>query len=142
MFWSARAVLVLQAVPVALAVAFHSWLPVLFFGLPRFYGASVSWAFILMQHVGLAQNVWDHRLCTRSLHFNFLLSFLYMNMENHIEHHMYPLIPFHALPRLRERVKDKMPRRYRGFWDGGRELVPVLFRQTRDPSVFIQRQVP
>lgn len=142
MFWSARAVLALQIVPVVLAIVLHSWLPVLFFGLPRFYGAAVSWAFILLQHVGLDQNVWDHRLSTRSLHFNVVLSFLYLHMENHVEHHMYPLVPFHALPRLRESVKTQMPRPYRGLLDGGRELVPVLFRQVRDPSIFIRRQVP
>ena len=142
MFWSARVVLALQIVPIVLAIGFHSWLPVLFFGLPRFYGAAVSWTFILLQHVGLAQNVWDHRLSTRSMHFNFILGFLYMHMENHVEHHMYPLVPFHALPRLQELVKAQMPRPYRGLWDGGRELVPVLLQQKKDPSVFIRRRVP
>jgi fatty acid desaturase len=142
MFWSARAVLALQLVPVVLAILLHSWLPVLFFGLPRFYGAVVGWAFIVMQHVGLAENVWDHRLNTRSLHFNFILTFLYMHMENHIQHHMYPLVPFHALPRLRERVQSQMPRPYRGMIEGFRELLPILFKQRKDPSVFIRRPIP
>ena len=142
MFWSARAVLALQIVPVVLAIVLNSWLPVLFFGLPRFYGAAVSWAFILLQHVGLARDVWDHRLSTRSLHFNPVMSFLYMHMENHVEHHMYPLVPFHALPKLRELVKAQMPRPYRGLLDGGRELVPVLLRQVKDPAVFIRRPAP
>lgn len=142
MFWSARAVLVLQLIPVVLAIALHSWLPVLFFGLPRFYGAIVGWVFIALQHVGLAQDVWDHRLNTRSLRFNFILSYLYMHMENHVEHHMYPLVPFHALPRLRERVKGRLPAPYRGLIHGSRELLPVLFQQKKNPGVYIHRPLP
>jgi len=142
MFWGARAVLALHVAAIALAVYFNSWLPILFFTLPRFYGAFFSWVFIALQHVGLAEDVWDHRLNTRSIRFNPVFSFLYMNMENHIEHHMYPMVPFHALPRLRERIKDRMPPRYRSLWDGMRELVPVLHAQKSDPRVCIRRPLP
>ena len=142
MYWGARAVLALHCVPIALAVYFHSWLPVLLFSLPRFYGAFFSWVFIALQHVGLAEDVWDHRLNTRSIRFNPFFSFLYLNMENHVEHHMYPLVPFHALPRLRERIKDRMPPRYRSLWDGARELMPLLLAQKKDPGLFIRRQLP
>lgn len=142
MFWSARAVLALQLIPVALAVVLHSWLPVLFFGLPRLYGAIVGWNFIALQHAGLAENVWDHRLNTRSLRFNFILSCLYMHMENHLEHHIYPLVPFHALPKLRVMVKAQLPAPYRGLVHGTRELLPVLLRQKKDPTVFIHRPLP
>jgi fatty acid desaturase len=142
MFWWARAALLLHLIVIGLAVATRSWLPVLFFGLPRFYGSFFQWDFIWLQHVGLAENVWDHRLNTRSLELNFFFSFLFMNMESHIEHHLYPMVPFHALPRLHERVKDQLPKPYRGLWEGSRELLHVLFRQKRDPSVYIQRTVP
>jgi len=142
MFWSARAVLAIQLIPVILAIALHSWLPVLFFGLPRFYGAIVGWDFIALQHVGLAQNVWDHRLNTRSIRFNFVLSYLYLHMENHLEHHIYPLVPFHALPRLRDLVRGQLPAPYRGLIQGTRELLPVLFQQKKDPSVYIHRPLP
>ena len=87
-----------------------SWLPVLFGVLPRFYGAPFIWVFIWLQHVGLAENVWDHRLSTRSLRVNFFFTFLFMNMESHIEHHLYPMVPFHALPRLRRGSLRSTPR--------------------------------
>jgi fatty acid desaturase len=92
--------------------------------------------------VGLAENVWDHRLSTRSLKVNFFFSFLFMNMESHIEHHLYPMVPFHALPRLRERVKDKLPKPYKNMWQGSFELLPILLKQRKDPSVFIRRPLP
>jgi fatty acid desaturase len=142
MFWGSRAVLALHVAAIALALYFRSWLPLLFFSLPRFYGAFFGWVFIALQHVGLAEDVWDHRLSTRSIRFNPLFSFLYMNMENHVEHHMYPMVPFHALPRLRDRIKGQMPPRYRSMWDGARELIPILSAQKRAPGVFIRRPLP
>lgn len=74
-----------------------------------FYGGFFQWTFIWLQHVGLAENVWDHRLNTRSIQLNFLFSFLFMNMESHIEHHLYPTVSFHALPKLSQRLKGQLP---------------------------------
>ena len=142
MYWSARAVLALHLAVIGLAVSLQSWLPVLLFGLPRFYGAFFMWTFIWLQHVGLAENVWDHRLSTRSLRVNFFFSFLFMNMENHLEHHLYPMVPFHKLPSLRERIKEDLPTPYRSMWQGSMELVPALLKQKKDPSYSIRRPLP
>jgi fatty acid desaturase len=65
-----------------------------------------------------------------------------MNMESHIEHHIYPLVPFHALPKLRQRLKGQLPQPYRSLWDGSKQLLPVLFKQKRDPNIFIKREIP
>ena len=49
---------------IALALALWSWLPLMLIGLPRLYG---SWHMVLtglLQHIGLADNVVDHRLNT------------------------------------------------------------------------------
>ena len=101
-----------------------------------------QWTFIWLQHVGLAENVWDHRLNTRSLQLNPFLSFLFMNMENHIEHHLYPLVPFHALPKLHKRLENQLPHPYKSLWAGSRELWPVLFKQRKDINVYIDRKLP
>jgi fatty acid desaturase len=124
------------------AVVIRSWLPILFFVLPRFYGAPFIFLFIYLQHAGMAENVWDHRLCTRSIRLNPFLSFLFMNMENHVEHHIYPMVPFHALPKLRERVKEELPVPYRGLLGGAREMVPTLRRMRKDPSYYVRRSLP
>ncbi len=142
LFWSARAVLLLHLAAILWAVLARSWLPVLFFTLPRFFGAPFLWMFIYLQHVGLDHDVWDHRLSTRSLRLNFFLSFLFMNMESHVEHHIFPLVPFHALPRFRERVKDELPPPYTSLLQGTAELIPVLLRQQRDPAAHIVRPLP
>ena len=141
-FWTARAHLFLLLLVIAVALAWQSWLPLLLVGGPTFYG---SWMHHLMsatQHAGLAENVPDHRLNTRTVLLNPVLRFLYSNMNYHIEHHMFPLVPFHALPRLHEAVKADMPPPYRGLPDAYREMIPALLRQIRDPSHFVRRRLP
>ncbi len=142
MFWAARAALLPHLIAIGLSIATKSWLPVLYVGLPRFYGGFFQWTFIWLQHVGLAENVWDHRLNTRSLHVNPFFSFLFMKMENHVEHHLYPMVPFHALPRLHQRLTDQLPRHYRSLWEGAKELIPTLLQQKKDTDYYIKRELP
>ena len=66
----------------------------------------------------------------------------YFNMNYHIEHHMFPMVPFHALPRLHERVDPCLPRTYCGLRDAFREIVPTLIRQSRDANYFVLRELP
>ncbi len=142
LFWAARAALLLWLAPIALSLALHSWLPVLLFGLPRFYGGALVWLFVVTQHAGLATNVSDHRLNCRSLRLNPVLSFLFMNMENHTEHHVFPNVPFHALPRLRRLMAPYMLPAYRGLRGAWKEILPALLAQRRDPRYFVRREPP
>ena len=139
MFGWARLSFLVNITPVVLAVVFRSWLPVLFFGLPRFYGAPIQWAFILQQHAGLDEDVWDHRRNSRTVKVNPFFGFLFMNMNYHIEHHVYPLVPFHALPKLHEAIKDECPAPYNGLGEVYRELIPALLKQKKDTSFYIPR---
>jgi fatty acid desaturase len=102
----------------------------------------VIWTFIVQQHAGLDRDVNDHRLTTRSFRFGPVLSFFVMNMENHIEHHLYPLVPFHALPALHRRVEKELPVPYRGLCPSFFEMLSVLLRQFKDPEVCIKRPLP
>ena len=142
MFWAARGALALYVAAVALAVALRSWLPVLLFGLPRIYGGVLIFLFVLPQHAGLAQNVADHRRSTRTLILGPVFSFLYMHMEYHIEHHLYPNVPFHALAKLHGLIRHRLPAPYRGLWPAWKEMIPALMRQRRDPEYLIERPVP
>jgi len=142
MYRAARAALALWLAPIALSVALGSPLPVLLFGLPRFYGGALVWLFVVTQHGGLATEVTDHRRNCRSLRLNPVLSFLFMNMESHTEHHVYPNVPFHALPRLRRLMAPYMPPPSRGLWGAWRELLPALLRQRRDPGYVGHREPP
>jgi fatty acid desaturase len=142
MIWSSRSYVVLMLATIGGAIALGSWLPLMFIALPRFYGAWFHQLCVLTQHAGLAEMVKDHRLNTRTVYMNPLCRFLYVNMNYHIEHHMFPMVPFHALPRLHEIAKDQMPPAYRGFADAYREILPTLIRQARDPGYYIRRPLP
>jgi fatty acid desaturase len=55
---------------------------------------------------------------------------------------MFPTVPFHALPRLSERIQKDLPRQYNGLIDAYREIVPVLIRQSSDANYFLLRELP
>jgi fatty acid desaturase len=63
-------------------------------------------------------------------------------MNYHIEHHMFPMVPFHALPKLHERIKHDLPRPYDGLIDVYKEIVPTLIRQSHDADYFLVRELP
>lgn len=127
---------------IALAAYTGSILPLMYIGLPNLYGAWLMVVYGLTQHAGLAEDVLDHRLNTRTFYMNRVHRFLYWNMGYHIEHHMFPLVPYHALDKLHEVVKPYMPRPYKGVIEVYRELIPALWRQSKDPNYYVKREVP
>ena len=130
MFWSSRACLALHLLVIVAAVVLRSWLPILLFSLPRLYGGILMWTLTLAQHSGLRK--------TSSIIASIqgpsvsipCISFLYLHMEYHTEHHLYPNIPFHSLAKFPSRlIEDQMPRAYNGLWETYREEIPVLWKQ-------------
>jgi fatty acid desaturase len=141
-FRTARVFALIFAATIGLAIASRSLLPLLLVGLPSFYGAWLMQVFGLTQHAGLAEDVLDHRLNCRTVYTNRVFRYLYWNMNYHVEHHMYPLVPYHALPALHEALKADMPPAYPGLWAAYREIIPALLRQVRDPSYQVIRPLP
>ncbi len=119
---------------IGLALYARSILPLMFIGLPNLYGAWLMPIYGYTQHAGLAENVLDHRLNCRTVYMNPVNRYLYWNMNYHVEHHMFPLVPYHALPRLHELVKDDMPR-LTAAAGGLARIVPAVLRQAKDPGL-------
>jgi MocE subfamily Rieske [2Fe-2S] domain protein len=94
------------------------------------------------QHAGLAENVLDHRLNCRTVFMNPFSRFVYWNMNYHLEHHMFPLVPYHNLPKLHELVKDDCPPPYRSIAAAWREILPAVLKQVSDPSYHVKRKLP
>ena len=141
----AKARLWLAVMAGAAGLSYHlgSWIPVLLVGpLPTMLGGPIKHLFAVSQHVGLARDVLAYRLNTRTIYLGPVLGFLYMNMQYHLEHHLYPNVPYYNLPRLHELIRDRCPPAYDGLWAVYRELIPVLLKQRADPSVFIRREIP
>ena len=138
----ARIWVAIYAASIACAILTRSWLPVLLIGTPRLYGA---WHHILtglLQHGGLADDVLDHRMNSRTLHLNPVSRFIYWNMNYHVEHHMFPMVPYHALPRLHEMIKFDLPAPTKSMWAGYKEILPVWLRQLRGEDYYLIRELP
>ena len=141
-FLVARIWVGIYLVTIALAVWMNSILPLMVIGLPRIFGA---WHHVLtgiLQHAALAEDVVDHRLNSRTVYMNLISRFIYWNMNYHVEHHMFPMVPYHALPKLHEMIKHDLPPPNRSMWEAYREAWPVLKRQLRYEDVFLVRELP
>ena len=114
----------------------------MYVGLPSLYGA---WHYVLtalMQHLGLAEDVLDHRLNARTVYLNPISRFIYWNMNYHVEHHMFPLVPYHALPALHEELKADLPRPYSGIIETYREIIPTLCANSRTRLILSAASCP
>ena len=67
-----------------------------------------------------------------------------MNMNNHVEHHLYPQVPFHALPKLAEAIEDQVPEPDPGVWKTNLEVMSVVIRRSfgRQTKAATIRQAP
>ena len=138
----ARIWIVIYAAVLLLAVVTGSILPLLLVGGPVLYG---SWHYVmtgLLQHTGLADNVIDHRLNSRTVLMNPVSRFIYWNMNYHIEHHMFPMVPYHALPALHAKIAHDLPQPNRSIGEGLREVFGALQRQLSDKEFRIEKTLP
>jgi fatty acid desaturase len=140
--FAARVHIAIYAATLIVAIATRSFIPLMLIGGPRIYGC---WHMILtglLQHGGLADNVLDHRLNSRTVYMNPVSRFIYWNMNYHVEHHMFPMVPYHALPRLHELIKNDLPPPNTSIFDGYREMIPAVIKQVSDPNYYVRRQLP
>ena len=141
-YLKARISVAIYVFVISLAIYARSILPLMFVGLPNLFGSWLMGIYGLTQHAGLAENVLDHRLNCRTVRMNFINRYLYWNMNYHVEHHMFPLVPYHNLPQLHGTVKDDCPEPYPSLLSAWREIVPAVLRQVKDPAWHVKRKLP
>ncbi|MGI9621832.1 MAG: fatty acid desaturase, partial [Acidimicrobiales bacterium] len=141
--WENRIFLVILFISAALSVLLWTPLPILLVGLPTIYGAWLVVFFGITQHAGLQEDVLDHRLNTRTVYMNPVFRWLYSNMNYHIEHHIFPGVPYYSLPALHEEIKDSLPPALPNTRAAYRELLGALGNQETDLSYEVEgRAVP
>ena len=138
----ARLYIAIYLFVIILAIYYGSLLPLMYIGLPTILGSWLMPVYGLTQHAGLQENVLDHRLNCRTVYMNRIHRFLYWNMNYHVEHHMFPMVPYHALPLLHKEVKDDCPVPYNGIIEAFREIIPALIKQSKDVSYYVERKLP
>ncbi|MDP7742522.1 MAG: fatty acid desaturase [Lentisphaeria bacterium] len=129
----------------ALAIIFivtGHWFLIIVFNFGTMY---CSWLGILCgtpQHFGMSPNVPDFRLCCRTFTCAWLPAFCYWNMQYHIEHHMYPAVPFYNLPKLRKVLIDDLPPAPHGLWATWKEILQIHRRQCADSAYRFVPELP
>ncbi len=140
--FKARVYVLIYSAVVFLAIYYGTILPLMFIGLPTVLGGWLMRLYGWTQHSGLQENVLDHRLNSRTIYMNRIHRFLYWNMNYHVEHHMFPLVPYHALPKLHELIKDDCPSPNKSLFDAYREIIPAIFKQMSDITFYVDRKLP
>lgn len=129
----ARTVLLGQGTLAALFVALGHPFLILIFNFGPFYCPWLALLCGLPQHLGLSPNVPDFRLCSRTYTSGPFVGFLYWNMNYHVEHHMFPAVPFYNLPRLRAAIAADLPPAPHGLLATWRQIAVILRRQKLEP---------
>ena len=124
-------VAILGVALVASAATGTIW-PILFVGLPSLFGVWLVVFFGLTQHAGLTEDALDHRLNTRTVMMNPVFRFLYSNMNYHVEHHLFPTVPYYNLELLHEEVKQHLAPALPNTAAAYREIFTALDGQATD----------
>jgi fatty acid desaturase len=141
-FLAARAHLAILLTVAVASAAWQSWLPLVLIGLPTFYGSWLHHLLASLQHAGLAEDIPDHRMNSRTVLMNPFFRFIYSNMNYHVEHHMYPMVPFYALPALHAEIRADCPAPYPSTSAALCEMIPAILKQRKDPFFYVRRQLP
>ena len=123
---STRLQLGVYGVIALLSAAFgHPWFLFTYWILPLAVGQPLLRFVLLAEHTGCACG--DYPLAyTRTTLTLWPLRFLMWNMPYHAEHHLYPSIPFHALPNAHSILKQQFETVDAGYVDVNRSIVQSL----------------
>ena len=123
----ARVMLAIYAGVAAVAIAYGSWAPVVFWLLPRVVGESYARWIRVAEHTGCAEGS-DPRANTRTTLTNPFVRTLWWNMPYHAEHHLCAFVPFHALGKFHAQVRDKVTVNEGGYFKVHADLFARFIR--------------
>ena len=113
---------------------------VLTFG--TFYCSWLGFLCGIPQHFGLNSDVSDYRLNTRTFTCSWLTAFYYWNMQYHVEHHMFPAVPFYNLGKLRKAIERDLPPATHGLLATWRELLVLRQKLKGDGQYRFVPEIP
>ena len=97
--------------------------------LPLLLGQPFLRAYLLAEHAGCAEGDGNMLENSRTLLTTLPVRFLAWNMPFHAEHHSFPAVPFHALPRLHRVMKGEITHLETGYLGFHRGFVERLVRR-------------
>jgi fatty acid desaturase len=119
---SIRLQLTVYGIAIAVSLIFQQpWFITLWL-LPLILGQPILRLILLAEHTGCSND--DNSLTnTRTTLTWFPIRFLMWNMPFHAEHHLYPSIPFHALPQAHQELKEHFQVIEQGYFKVNQEIV-------------------
>ena len=138
----ARILLIGHGVLAAMFVVTGHWFLIVVFTFGTFYCGWLGFLCGFPQHYGLNPNVPDFRYNTRTFTCSWLPAFYYWNMQYHLEHHMFPAVPFYNLPKLRAAIVHDLPPATHGLIATWRELFEIRRRVRENPDYRFVPDVP
>ena len=126
----ARILLGVYVVIAVVAVAAQSAAPIYFWLLPVVLGQPFLRMYLLAEHTGCPL-VPDMRANSRTVLTNRAMRRLAWNMPFHTAHHVYPGVPFHALPEAHGRIQDGVRHQASGYFAVQGELIGKFPRPIR-----------
>lgn len=130
----ARFLIVGHATLALIFVLSGNWFLIVVFTIGTQYCAWLGFLCGVPQHHGLNSDIPDFRQNTRTFTCSWLPAFYYWNMQYHLEHHMYPAVPFHALPALRAEIEYDLPPATHGLWATWRQMLGIKEKMLADPQ--------
>ena len=111
----------------AVSVWAGSWAALVVWLLPLAMGQMFMRPYLLSEHTGCAYS--DNMLeNTRTTYTNGFVRFFAWNMPYHAEHHLYPSVPFHALPALHELTRDHLVVTANGYFQAVAQVYRYLVK--------------
>ena len=118
------------------------WFLIVVFTFGTFYCGWLGFLCGLPQHYGLNSDIPDFRMNTRTFTCSWIPAFYYWNMQYHLEHHMFPAVPFYNLPKLRKAIEHDLPPAPHGLIATWRHMLQLRKKCIADPSFVYHPPVP
>ncbi len=138
----ARFLLTGQLTLAVIFVATGNWFLIILFTIGTQYSSWLGFLCGVTQHYGMASDAPDFRYNTRTFTCSWLPAFYYWNMQYHLEHHMYPAVPFYNLPKLRAELEWDLPVAPHGLRATWREMLEIKSATAADPTYRFEPAFP
>lgn len=119
-----------------------SVLPLLVIGVLGLYGASHYIIAGSLQRRRLANSVLDHGLKTCKVYMNLTCHLICRRMHDQLQHHMLPLVPLHALPKLNALNIHNLPEPNTSILKAYAEMIPILPQRLRYKDHYLCLSLP
>lgn len=127
------AILFFHVAVAAVAIAFGVWELLAFVTIAWQIGSAFELLWHTTKHVGRPYNVNDHRLNTRSIRVSWFIKLIFWGLDDHVDHHLYPVVPSRNLPMLHRILEKDLPDpdNIFGCWA---EMFEITREKDRDPT--------